>query len=1359
MELNLRMRVDNTSTSQTTIESQHYLHGLFELHSQNTPNQCALICDDQQFSYLQIEKAANQFARYLKKKGVGKGDCIGVLLDRSADVYTVLLGILKVGAAYVPLDPEYPAERINYILTDSGAKLLVTNIHLAIKHPSFACDHLVLESVKDTIAREATTAQKHTEIGLTPNDLCYIIYTSGSTGNPKGVQITHKNVNNYLQSATTAYQIKSADRIYQGFSIAFDASVEEIWLCFANGATLVAGTDKALHAGANLVEFLVHHKVTVLSCVPTLLAILDPPVTNLRLLILGGEVCSSELIKRWSSPGLRILNTYGPTEATVVTTYAECSPDKPITIGKPLSNYEVFILDEHLQPVATGREGELCISGDCLAQGYVNRPDLNAMKFITHSALNNKRLYRTGDLCRLLENGEIQFLGRIDDQVKVRGFRIELTEIETVIKEFAGIANAVVSVRELSAGVQSLIAYLVPNNKIELKVNKLSEFLRARLPDYMMPSIFEVIDELPLLASGKVDRKNLPALKFNYESIKKNYRAAYSAMEKKIVAVWEELFNRSTISMDDDFFYELNGHSLLAAKAVSKLRKLAEFESISMLDLYQNPTVAKLAEKFESANSSINQGRTNKIAVENIAQDRRDWRYYLCAVAQFFGCLFQFAVRAWEFLLVYLVLFVFAAGYLPIFLTVLSLIVGLPLVMIGFAIAAKWILLGQIKPGQYRLWGWYYFRWWLAVRIQRTFVPTTYIIGSPFLNLYLRLMGAKVGKNCHINSHMINSFDLLTIGDNTSIGYDSSILGYIVENGWLKIGSIEIGNNCYLGTRCVIGLNTVMQDNAVLEDLSMLASRNTLESGKHYHGSPACIKEIEKDRSIINPELFDHSGRIKNITFAMMQYIGLIFVTVIHYLTFLPGLFIVDHFYEEHSFVKALLLGAPLGGISSIFLYCAASIILKKILLGKITAGRHKTKSFFYLRAWIVERLLNNAELEVLCDSLYFPIFLRLIGAKIGKRVESGELPFVTADLLTMGEESFNASWVSMGVPRIYGGYVNYGPITIGKRAFVGNISLIPSNTEIGDGSLLGCLSIPPINKGAKEKNTSWFGTPAVFLPKREIFSGFPDKHIYQPTKLLYLTRLSIEFIRIILPSTLMFMSLVAIFLTVDFLYDNFSLLTMILLFPLFDIVILLAMVGVVILLKWILIGKFKPDIKPVWSVFIWKYDIIDHLYYEFLVPMILEPLFGTPFIAMFFRMLGCKIGKGVYIGTHNFAEYDLITIDDDVALNDDSILQTHLFEDRIFKMAKIQIKKGCNVGAMSVILYNTVMEPYSTLGNLSLLMKGERLPAYSIWSGVPAQATTEPQDFATIAVKELVDSSIPIEDPLVYSMELKIKT
>jgi non-ribosomal peptide synthetase-like protein len=1152
---------------------------------------------------------------------------------------------------------------------------------------------------------------------ITADNLCYIIYTSGTTGRPKGVEITHRSVCNYVQATENIYGIKPTDRVYQGFSIAFDASIEEIWTTFAAGATLITSSSDTVRSGAGLVEFLNKHQVTAFSCVPTLLSMLEGDVPSLQLLILGGEACPPNLITRWSRPDLRIINTYGPTETTVVSTYAEIHPEKPVTIGKPLPNTFVAILNEDLQPVSKGEVGELFIGGVGLARGYVKRPELTEKKFIKYN--DQQRLYRTGDLVRLTEEEELEFIGRVDEQIKLRGFRIELSEIESVLLEFPDIRNATVTTHELTPGMQALVAYLILKPNTQLDIEKISVWLRTRLPSYMIPNLFEVVTTLPTLPSGKVDRHRMPKPHIQYEPVESIYVAPRTELEKKVTLVWEDMLKHSPISIKADFFHNLGGHSLFAAKVVSALRKFPEMQNLSMLDIYENPTIEQLTKKIEEEKLNIiKEIQTQSVPVSNL-------RYALCTLAQIAGCYIQFALQSWQLLIIYLVLSFIIDKYsffsLPFLWSFLFIILGLPPILFLTTILSKWLLLGRIKPGEHRLWGGYYFRWWLAQRIQRI-APTDYLTGSPLMNVYCRLMGAKIGKNCHIGTPNIKAFDLLKIGNNTSISHNSMLLGYTVEDGWLKIGPITLGNDCFVGTRAVLNIHTTLEDDAMLEDLSMLSANSVIPKGQCYHGSPARFQK----QSVINPaekiEARETGSLLPNISYGFLHYIALMFITVIYYAMYIPGILLIDHFYVQGNLRAAIFIAAPLGAILFLLSLCLSIFIVKKILLGTLIPGSYKTKSFYYLRYWIVNRLIDNEALEAMADSLYFPYFLRMLGAKIKKHVEVGELPHVLPDLLTMQDESFTASWVFIGIPRIYNGYATFSPVTIGKRAFVGNVALLPPGTELSDGSLIGCLSVPPTDRNAVKPNTSWFGSPAVFLPQREVFAGFSENETYLPTLSLYIKRVVIEFIRIVLPSTFYFVGLVGIFLAIDFLYSNFSLLTTIMCFPLFDILIMLGLGGVAILLKWILMGKMREAIKPVWSVFIWKYDLIVHLYQQFICPAILEPLLGTPFVPFILRLLGTKIGKRAFIDTREFAEFDLIKIGNDVTLNADCIIQTHLYEDRIFKMSHIKIGDRCNVGCGSIVLYNTVMENKSSLGNLSLLMKGETLPAGSHWEGIPAQ-------------------------------------
>ncbi len=578
------------------------LYHFFERQCDAAPDALALVCAGERLSYGALEARANRLACYLKRRGLHPGGRAGILLNRSVHTYTTLLAILKCGAAFVPIDPSCPAERIAFIAADAELSVLVTTSEFAESVAGAGCGSIYCDRDAGSIARQPSRRF------LVPDEedaLCYILYTSGSTGRPKGVAVNHSSVCNFLSVCTPIYAVGPRDRVYQGMTISFDFSIEEIWPTFAVGATLVAGPTDYRRLGPALAKFLIEQEVSVFCCVPTLLATLDRDVPKLHTILVGGEACPRDLVKRWSRPGRRMLNTYGPTEATVTATWAELRPDRPVTIGKPLPTCTVHLLDDSLRPVKAGESGEICIGGPGVACGYINRPDLTASRFVTDKfdGRPGARLYRTGDLGRFTRDGEIELLGRIDSQVKVRGYRVELAEIEAVLLECAEVENSIVTLVGGDAG-EELAAYLIPRDRLadadDLK-RRLHSFLRERLPIYMIPAFIEVLDALPTLPSGKADRSRLPQpVSSRLGAGSSLCLAPATPMERELGAAWGAVFGRIDLSVEADFFDDLGGHSLLAALLVSKLRHNPELRCLGLRDVYAYPTIRSLARHAEA---------------------------------------------------------------------------------------------------------------------------------------------------------------------------------------------------------------------------------------------------------------------------------------------------------------------------------------------------------------------------------------------------------------------------------------------------------------------------------------------------------------------------------------------------------------------------------------------------------------------------------------------------------------------------------------------------------------------------------------------------------------------------------------
>jgi amino acid adenylation domain-containing protein len=520
-----------------------------------------------------------------------------------------MLGVLKAGGAYVPLDPAYPADRLAFMIEDAGLSLVLTQERLISEIPLARAALLCLDKDWAAISKESgeNLASK-----VVPTNLAYVIYTSGSTGNPKGVMIEHRSLVNFTVTAAQAYEIGPDDRVLQFASLSFDLSVEEIYPALTNGATIVLRTDEMISSARDFMHYCQEWRTTILDLPTAYWHELTDALNNIdlklpatvRLVIIGGEKAAFDRVAAWHTrvgEGVRLVNTYGPTETTVAVTTCDLrAADRElrlntVPIGRPLANTTAYLLDESLRPVPIGAPGELYIGGPGVARGYVNRPELTSEKFIPDPFSGNReaRLYKTGDLVRYRPDGNIEFLGRVDNQIKIRGFRVELEEIELALRSQPGVSDCVVVLHEESDGDKRLFAYVVLSARAELTSGDLKSYLRTKLPSYMVPAWFELINALPLLPSGKINRNALPAPRFTRTEPDESFVAPRTPIERLLAVEWCDVLKLERIGIHDNFF-ELGGHSLLAAKVVSRVRGSLEIE-FGMVDLFQAPTIAGLA--------------------------------------------------------------------------------------------------------------------------------------------------------------------------------------------------------------------------------------------------------------------------------------------------------------------------------------------------------------------------------------------------------------------------------------------------------------------------------------------------------------------------------------------------------------------------------------------------------------------------------------------------------------------------------------------------------------------------------------------------------------------------------------------
>ncbi len=577
------------------------IHQLFEVQVERSPDAVAVVFEDQQLTYRELNRRANCLAHHLLSLGVGPDVLVVICVERSLSMVVGILGILKAGGAYVPLDPEYPKSRLAFMLDDTQAPILLTQKRLIEYLPESVAKVVYLDADWKQISRES---DRNPASVATAENLAYVIYTSGSTGQPKGVMVPHRGVCNHLLWMQTAFQLTEVDRVLQKTSLSFDVSVLELFWPLLAGLRLLMVKPGGHQDSAYLVKLIAQQKITFLHAVPSMLQVLleEQEIEScncLRYVTSGAEALSNELKERFfARMSAEFYNAYGPTEAAIGVIYGRCKREtnqRIVPIGLPIANTQIYVLDSHLQPQPIGVPGELHIGGVGLARGYLNQPELTALKFIPNpfSKQPGARLYKTGDLARYQPDGNIDLLSRIDHQVKIRGFRIELGEIEAALSQHPGVRETVVLVREDIPGNKQLVAYVVTNQEQGLTTSELRNFLMEFLPNYMVPSIFVMLDALPLTPNGKVNRRVLPVPDQERPDLERDFVAPRDTVELQLTQIWAEVLSIQSIGVRDNFF-ELGGHSLLAMRLFAQIKKIFGKE-LALPTLFQAPTIEQQA--------------------------------------------------------------------------------------------------------------------------------------------------------------------------------------------------------------------------------------------------------------------------------------------------------------------------------------------------------------------------------------------------------------------------------------------------------------------------------------------------------------------------------------------------------------------------------------------------------------------------------------------------------------------------------------------------------------------------------------------------------------------------------------------
>jgi amino acid adenylation domain-containing protein len=583
-------------------------HQIFERQVEQAPDAIAVDFNGQQLSYKELNQRANQIAHYLRRLGVGPDRLAGVCLQRSPEMVAALLGVWKAGGAYVPLDPSYPQERLSFMVSDAAVQVLLTEKRCEHLFPSGHTRTVLLDSDWSTIARES---QNNPDSQSTPSNLAYVMYTSGSTGTPKGAMILQSGLVNYLTWAIRTYRVKPGGSVPVHSSISFDLTVTSMYTPLLAGARVELLAEDA--AAQSLLTALKRQKDrSLVKITPAHLELLSQQlspdeVQNMtNVFVIGGENLLAEKLQLWRefAPATRLINEYGPTETVVGCCVYEVQAGDPqngsVPIGRPIDNTQLYVLDPDLQPVPLGETGELYIGGAGVARGYWNRPELTEERFLADpfSLKAGARMYKSGDLARYRPDGILEYLGRADNQVKVRGYRIELGEIEASLASHSGVQSCAVLAREDEPGDRQLVAYVSPAKNHSLVPEELRSFLEQRLPGYMVPAHFVLLESLPLTHNGKVDRKALPAPSRKSIPAATATDATGTGTENKLAAIWVELLKVDGVGVNDNFF-DLGGHSLMVFKALSRIRDVFDVD-ISVQDFFENPTIAEISKLLPS---------------------------------------------------------------------------------------------------------------------------------------------------------------------------------------------------------------------------------------------------------------------------------------------------------------------------------------------------------------------------------------------------------------------------------------------------------------------------------------------------------------------------------------------------------------------------------------------------------------------------------------------------------------------------------------------------------------------------------------------------------------------------------------
>lgn len=1310
------------------------LHHLFEETVRRNPHELAVDVppgsnrnERVTVTYAELSGQVDTLARLLQSY-VSRECVVGILLPRdSARLYATQLAVLKVGAAYTCIDPMFPDERVCDVLIDSDAVVLLTDSNGFSRVSKANVGSTQLIDISDALMANPQPLEPLVEPEwLRSNGLAYVIYTSGTTGRPKGVLIEHRSIVNLVISDLDEFSLSPGDRIGQSSSAAYDSSVEETWLAFASGATVVVMDDDTARLGPDLIGWLRRERISVFCPPPTLLRATgcqDPQnaLPDLKLLYVGGEALPRDVADAWSR-GRRMVNGYGPTECTVTSLRGDVVENGTITIGQPVPGLEAWVLDDQLNQVPDGAQGELCLGGIGLARGYWKRPELTAEKFIQHPVLG--RLYRTGDLVNRDSAGDYHYHGRIDTQVKIRGYRIELEGVESHLTNCAGVRAAACRVQD-SGGNSILVAFIVPENPTAPPAPEmLKAKLESELPSYMVPVRFGVLAELPTTVGGKLNRAALPHLEGIARKLDRPIVPPSNAMEEAIEAGFRKILHISEpISVDDDFFRDLGGDSLSAALLVTLLRDNAGTSGITFGDIYQARTAAKLA----TCLAHPDEVNTPHVRIKS---DEKIYPF-LVTLVQAIWLVGVFSIGAWVAYLNAFELFPWLLdrlGLLPLIL--LLPIIGLvayfsyTIFSVSFAVVVKRILIGRYQPRRSPVWGSFYLRNWIVQQAVRL-IPWKSLEGTHFQILVLRALGAKLGQRIHIHRGVnlqCGGWDLLEIGDNVTLSQESELRLIELDDGDIVVGPVSLGKGATLDIRATVGGHSSLEEGAFLGALSSLPSGRTIPQGERWNGIPARAAGLAPlpqsatiPTRVLSPAQQSAALIMGRSVLALLIALPFELLTLLIFLSYGPTKDEVVHWiYEPTTNGTTWLVGLATMVISVPLTLLWAAAIMR--LMKPVPEGSISRWSFSYVRIWLKTSMLDSAG-NWLSGTMFWPMWLRAAGMKVGAGCEISTIIDVIPEHLEIGQQTFFADGIYLGGPSIHRGIVTCSKTRLGQNTFLGNHVVIPAGQQLPDDILLGVCTVA--DDTTIRAGTSWFGLPAFELPRREIVEVGRDL-THEPSRIRYYNRMFWELLRFVLPviPLSVFATSLHLMASAQVIPNGFLAMVHVVSVSLGAVAFLCLLV---LALKWMLLGRVRPGQHALWSCWCSRWDFLYVAWGQYATPFLLH-LEGTLLLNFYLRAMGVKIGPRVVLGAgfSQVVDPDMIHMEEGATVN--ASYQAHTFEDRVLKTDYVYVRKGATIASNTVVLYGADVGEGTHVAAHSVIMKREALLPGLRYEGAPTR-------------------------------------